>query len=246
MRNTSQHIRLQVGTAATAMLLAALCCARAQAREVVHRFTGTHSGGVRALGAGEQEFAFAPFMINCKKAKALKSASIAFPSPKLYIQASFGGCSTGAVTLGKTKVPAGKAVFQTGFDIEYYASGYAEIGAGSTSTRELLGAKPITIAPGDGSECTISLPVQTVPAGVQKKPFGTYEAALYEDIEMKTEKKGFPGGVQGLLMIASAFGKLTYSLTGGDCEGLGRSEEKTGSYAGRLLAELSNADLGWE
>jgi uncharacterized cupredoxin-like copper-binding protein len=222
-------------------------CASAAAHEAIHRFTGTRTQVVHIAAAGEQEFDLSPFMVTCQKVKSSKTSPVVFPAPTIYLQLNFADCSTNALAIGRTKLPAGKAVFATSVDIELHASGYAEIGAGSRSDSELKEPKPIQIAPGDGSECVLALPPQTVPAGESKNPFGDYEAVLYEALEEKVEKsRAFPTGTHDKLLLKSVFAKLTYSLTDGDCSGLSRGEHKGAEYAGVLRAELPSAELGWE
>lgn len=245
MRNIA--IRWVRATAGLAVLALALSASPAGSHEVVHRFSANHSGKVRAFGVGEQEFTLGPFSISCRKARTESTASTIFPSPTIYVQVDFSACATAATTLGKSKVPAGKAGFRTVFDIEYHASGYAEIGAGSKSNHELTDVGPIEISPGDGSECTLALPPQTVPTDESQKPYAEYEAASYTDEQVPTENlKKFPTGVQDKLLVKSVFSKLAYVLSEGECKELHGGEQRGATYTGALVAELPNAQLGWE
>lgn len=250
-RHSKSGRRARLGALACAWAAAAALTAALPVQGALalasHHFVANHSGALHASAVGEQDFNLSPFTIACKKVKSVKGPKVSFPAATLYLQLNLGSCTTAAVKIGKAKLPAGKAVFKNSLEIEFHASGYAEIGTASTSSKELLTPKAIEITPGDGAECNLSLAAQTVPAEALKKPYAEYEAALYQDVEEATSNlKSFPSGKQQKLLIDAAFSKLSYTVAEGDCAEHDAGEHSAGEVAGKLSAELPKADLGWE
>lgn len=243
-----QH-RTRVLAAAAVLVAAVVASTPAGASQLMsHRFTGSATAEVRALGAGEEEFRFSPFSITCKRARSqTESLRTSFPSATVYLAVQFSKCVTAPLTIGKVKLSEAKATFTKPIDLVYHADRYAELGVGSHSTTEIEGAGALEIEPGDGSGCVISWTPQTVPAQAVKEPSLEYEAALYEKVEEKTENhKSFPTGVHDKLLIKSSFIKMSYTVAGGDCTEQAKSEGKTGAYTGALLTQLVKGQLGWE
>lgn len=250
MRHGAHQGMRWLGGTAVALACAALAGAvlgAPAAAGAQHDFVATRSGSVRASAISEIDLALRPFSISCKTAKTLRGPIVAFPVDALYLQVSFGRCSTAPLKIGKTSYPTGRASFKAPVDVELHASGYAEIGAEGGSTKEMKAPKAIEVNPGDGSQCALAIAAQVVPGEVAKHPYGEYEAALYQDIEEpNSNRKFFPDGIQGKLVVQMLFTKLSYTTSEGACAELGYEEHGAGELSGRLRAELRNADLGWE
>lgn len=207
-----------------------------------HRFMASETGAPRIALQGKLQMTFGPFKITCLKAKAAGGRRTIFPALALTIPLSPNKCTSEAVKIGKLKVPVAKIFFSAPIAVTYHANGYAEIQAGGKTPG---GTVKLTVPAAE--YCAIELPAQATPAKAPERPTEEYEAASFEDIEVKTENlKSFPSGLQEKLLLTNAFEKLSYTLTGEPCDELSQTSGKDGTIAGALLAELRNGDLGWE
>ena len=132
-------------------------------------------------------------------------------------------------------------------DLEYHANGFVETGANSESTAQITNAGAVEIEAKGAFKCVISWEPQTVPSKAVKKPAEEYEAATFTTEEISSENlKRFPTGIQDKVVIENNLTKMSYSLSEGICEEFEKTEGKSGSYTGELVAELKKASLSWE
>ncbi len=209
-----------------------------------HQFVG--SAGVEPKFAGESaELALKPFTVTCGKERSTTSGvTPTFPSKTLTAVVKFSECEAEA-TLSKAEYEL-KAKFLSPVTFNYRANGVVEVGAGGTVKEgKLEGAGAIEIALKGAFKCTIDIEAGTYPASSLKKPEAEFEAAKFENKE-ETIEKGKGSVVVKKLGINTALTKLPYELEGEFCEALPKTEYKTGSFTGSLVAEIKKGDIGWE
>jgi hypothetical protein len=213
---------------------------------VAHKFTGSEAAEVRASGSGVQEFVYGPFTVTCEKARSIKTGTMtSWPSESFLVQMKYSECEATAALHNMEELEL-KAKFLTPVSLVYHANGFVEAGAGGTLTGgKLVGASAIEIALGGVFKCTIDVEPGTFPVKAIKKPEEMFEAASYK-VEETTIEKGKKTSVRKTLAIKTALAKMTYELEGEFCEALSKTEGRTGSYTGSLLAELPKGSLGWE
>jgi len=234
--------------AASALAIAATpaLAHRAAVAAAPHAFTGSEQLEVRASASGAQTFTFGPFAVTCEKAKSVTGHGTAmWPSQTLAVEMKYSGCSAVAMLHGMGELKL-KAKFLTPLTLNYHSNGFVEAGAeGTVVDGKLEGAHEAEIALSGAFKCTIDVEPGTFPARAIKKPEEQFEAATYKVEEEKIEK-GKKVGVQDKLAITTALSKMAYEFEGEFCEALSKTEGKSGSYSGALLAELPKANLGFE
>ncbi len=209
------------------------------------QFLGSETAEPRFTGSGQQEFAFKPFTVTCEVAKSTKTGvTPQWPSQSLFAEIKFSGCTASAKLHGMEGLEL-KAKFLTPVQLNFDANGFVEAGAGGKpADGKLAGAGSIEIALSGAFKCTIDVEAGSFPAKAVKEPGEVYEAAQFKLEEVKLEK-GKKTGVEDKLAIATALSKMDYTLEGEFCEALSKTEGKTGTYDGDLLAELPKGDLNW-
>jgi hypothetical protein len=234
--------------AVSALALAATPALAHKSEQAVntHKFTGSSQVPVRAAGTGEQDFSFGPFAVTCESAKSVKGIGTStWPSETLFVEMKYSGCEATATLHGVGELEL-KAKFLSPLSLNYHSNGFVEAGAGGTVVGgKLEGAGEVEIALSGPFKCTIDVEPGTFPLKAIKKAEEQYEAAQYK-VEEVTIEKGKKTSVENKLAIATALTKLTYEFEGEFCEAFSRTEGKSGSYSGALLAELPKASLGFE
>jgi len=209
-----------------------------------HKFLGSENIEPRFSGEA-QELALKPFTITCEKVKSTTSGvTPAFPSPALTAVLKYSGCEAEA-KLNKAEFKL-KAKFLGPVTFNYRANGVVEVGSGGTVKEgRLEGAGEIEIAVKGPFKCTIDIPAGTYPAKALKKPEAEYEAATFSNME-ETIEKGKHSMIVKKLGISTALTKVPYTLSGEFCEAMPKTEFKSGSYSGSLVAELKKGSIGRE
>lgn len=233
---------------ALAVSLLALAAAPAGAKKTEapnpHKFLGSENVEPRFIGEA-QEFGLKPFTITCTKANSAASGVVpTFPSKTLTAVIKYSGC-TAAAKIAKTEFEL-KAKFHSPITFNFHANGAVEAGAGGTVKEgKLEGAGPIEISVSGAFKCTIEIAAGTFPAKALTKPEGEFEAATYKDEEVMVEKHK-KMVVEHKLGIGAALTKLPYKLGGAFCEAMPKTEFKTGTYTGSLVAEIKKGTIGHE
>jgi len=208
-----------------------------------HKFTGSENVEPRFTGAAE--FTLKPFTVTCEKVKSTTSGvTPTFPSKTLTAVVKLSGCEATA-TIGKSEYEL-KAKVKAPVTLNYHANGYVEIGSGGTVKEgKLEGASAIAIGVKGAFKCTINLSAGTYPSAALKKPEAEFQAATFKNLE-ETIEKGKKSVVVKTLGITNALSKVPYALEGAFCEGLPKTEFKTGTLSGALTAAIKNGSVGWE
>ena len=226
------HLRALMALLAAGLLCAALA-ASASALEggEPHEFIGNVTSEVSVVSS-EQELNFAQVGIKCKGVKPVRThKKTVFPALKILVVFNFIKCKTGVTTLNNKTIAPSKARFGGPLEIEYSANG--EPDATIVNSKE----DPFTITFSGAMEgCTIAF-----------LPNRPTDEALYSDAEVPAKnRKFFPTGIQEVVAIDNSFHKIAYTIGGGACVELKKTEGKEGEFFGTLLAGLKTGDLSFE
>ncbi|HUH81957.1 MAG TPA: hypothetical protein VLZ06_11585 [Solirubrobacteraceae bacterium] len=215
--------------------MAGLVCvamaATASAREggASHEFVGNVSSEI-GLFTSEQELDLAPIVIHCKGVKPARTGKkTVFPALKILVVAKLIKCKTVAFKANNVSFAASKATVGEPLEIEYRAGGEPNATIDNSS--------PVRITFAGALEgCVVSL-----------SPTDPTNEVTYTNSEVKAKNvKYFPTGVQHVVSIANGFEKVTYTMGGGPCERLHRTQGKEGEWFGTLIAGLKTGNLSWE
>src|SRR5271169_1974747 len=222
------HLRALIALLAAGLLCAALA-ASASAREVgeAHQFIGSASSEISVVPS-EQELDFAQVEIHCKGVKPARTGKRSvFPALRLVVVIKFIKCKTGVTKLNNKTIAASKATLSGPLEIEYAANG--EPNATIVNSKE----DPVSFTFGGAMEgCTIGI-----------LPTRPTDEAVYTNDEVKAKNmKFFPTGIAEVVAIENGFHKINYTLGGGACEELKKTEGKEGEYFGTLLTGLKTGD----
>src|SRR5207302_1254390 len=87
-------------------------------------FKGSLTSEVSTVGAGTQEFKFAPMQIDCNGAKGVKTLhQVVFPTGRIVAVLKLIKCRSQMIRVGALTIPAEKASFNLPLEIEYHADG---------------------------------------------------------------------------------------------------------------------------
>ena len=227
------HLRALVGLLAAGLVCAALAVP-AMAREggETHHFIGSRSAEI-SLVTSEQELDFAQVTIHCKGVKPVRShVKAVFPALKIVVALKFIKCKTAVTVLNNKSIAASRATLSEPLEIEYTANG--------EPNATILNSKADTFTFGGAMEgCTITFSPAPAPAAT--------EQAIYRNDEVRAKNtKYFPTGIQEVVAIENTFERINYTIGGGACDELKKSEGKEGEYFGTLLTGLKTGDLSWE
>ena len=210
---------LFVTLAATGMLASVTSSASA------HQFIVTDTTTpvvTRGAGEGLQQLTLTPFTVRCNEAHSTGSVASS-PTETVLDKVTYTKCTTYTLPVK----------FLTPVDYEYTAGGFAAI-ANTVALQLKVG----------GISCLIEIPNQTIPGEIEE---GTRKSVVYTDeLVPTTQLKKFPTGLRERMVIHNRFAGITYSLSGGLCEGLEEKEHSEGTGSGVIRDEIINGSLGWE
>lgn len=205
------------------ILAVASVCGAFAASALAHEFTASYAPAVtRGPGEGLQQLTLTPFTIRCNEARSAGSIT-ATSSPSLIDEVKYTKCTTYTLPVK----------FLTPVVYEYTAEGFAYI-ANTVALELKVG----------GISCLIKLPNQRIPG---EEIEGQRKSVIFSDeLVPTTQLKKFPTGFRELIVIRNRFSGITYSLSGGLCEGLEEKEHSEGTGSGVIRDEIINGDLGWK
>lgn len=215
--------RALVAMLAVAGMLATTATASAR---VAHVFTSnTTPAATRGPGEGVQQFTLTPFTIDCNEAHGVGQIT-GSPTQTLFNEVKYTKCTTFTLPVK----------FVTPIDYEYNAEGYATI----------VNTAALELSVG-GIRCKLNIPDQTIPGELEE---GTPKSVFYsvEQIPVLHEMKIFPTGFRERIVIHNRFRGISYSLSGGLCEGLEEKEHSDeGTGSGVFIDEITKLDgsLSW-
>ncbi len=224
------YLRALVALLAAGLLCAALA-ASASAREggESHEFIGSVSSEI-SIAPSEQELDFAQVAIKCRGVKPVRThTKSVFPALKILVSLNLIKCKTGITKLNNKTIAASRATLGLPLEIEYAANG--------EPNATIVNSKPDPITFGGAMEgCTITI-----------SPTRATDTAVYKNGEIKAKStKFFPTGIAEVVEIENSFRKINYTIGGGACEELKKTEGKEGEFFGTLLTGLKTGDLSWE